>query len=55
MGCVLSPPLFDVFFTATIPPSHETESSDDEDILADLAHLQEDPANVGPDTALACA
>ena len=52
-GCVPSPLLFNVFF-AVIPFVVPERFSKDADILADLIHLQEQPSNVGPETALEC-
>ena len=52
-GCVLSPLLFDVFFVAILFVVLERFSKDT-GILADLIHLQEQPSNVDPETALEC-
>ena len=52
-GCVLSPLLFNVFFTAILLVALERFSKD-ADILADLIHLQEQPSRVGPETVLEC-
>ena len=52
-GCVLSPLLFSVFFAAILFVVLETFSKD-AGILADLIHPQEQPSNVGPETALEC-
>ena len=52
-GCVLSPLLFNVFFTAIFLVVLERLSKD-AGILADLTHLQEQPSKVGPETALEC-
>ena len=52
-GCVLSPLLFNVFFAAILLVVLE-RFNEDADILADLIHLQEQPSNVGPETALEC-
>ena len=51
--CVLSPLLFDVFFTAIRLVALE-RSKKDADILADLVHLQKPPSKVGSETALEC-
>ena len=50
---MLSPLLFNVFFTA-IPLVALERFSEDADLLADLAHLQEQPSKVGPEKALEC-
>ena len=50
-GCVLSPLLFNVFFTAILRIVLERFSTD-AGILADLVHLHEQPSKVGPETAL---
>ena len=52
-GCVLSPPLFNVFFAAILLVALERFSKD-AGMLADLIHLQEQPSKVGPKTALEC-
>ena len=52
-GCVLSPLLFNVFFAGILRVAL-TRFSKDVGILADLIHLQEQPSNVGPETALEC-
>ena len=52
-GCVLSPLLFNVFFTAILLVALERFRKD-AGILADLIHLQEQPSKVGPETALEC-
>ena len=52
-GCVLFPLLFNVFFAAMLFVALE-RFSEDADILADLAHLQEQSSKVGPETALEC-
>ena len=52
-GCVLSPLLFNVFFAAILLVVLKRFSKD-AGILADLIHLQEQPSNVGPKTALEC-
>ena len=52
-GCVLSPLLFNVFFTAILRIVLERFSTD-AGILADLVHLHEQPSKVGPQTALEC-
>ena len=57
-GCVLSPLLFNVFFAAILldaPLMLREIFSEDAGMLADLAHLQEQPSKVGPETALKCA
>ena len=57
-GCVkdvLSTPLFNAFFTAILLVAQEERYSKDGDILADLAHLQEQLLKVGPETAIECA
>ena len=53
-GCVLSPLLFNVLLFAILLVAVERFSKD-AGILADLIHLQEQPSNVGPETALECA
>ena len=52
-GCVLSPLLFNVFFTAILLVAREGFSKD-AGKLADLIHLQEQRSKVGPETALKC-
>ncbi len=52
-GCVLSPLLFNIFFAAALQVALQRFSEDPE-ILADLVHLQEQPAKVGPETAMEC-
>ena len=52
-GCVLSPLLFNVFFTAILRVALERFSKD-AGILADLVHLREQPSKVGPETVLEC-
>ena len=52
-GCVLSPLLFKVFFAAILLVALE-RFSEYADIIADLAHLQEQPSKVGPMRALEC-
>ena len=52
-GCVLSPLLFNVFFSAILFVALE-RFSNDAGILADLIHLQEQSSKVGPETALKC-
>ena len=49
--CVLSLLLFNVFFAAILLVTLE-RFGEDADILAHLAHLQEQPSKVGPETAL---
>ena len=49
-GCVLSRLLFNVSFAAILLVALE-RFSEDADILGDFAHLQEQPSNVGPETA----
>ena len=51
--CVLSPLLFNVFFTAILRIVQERFSTD-AGILADLVRLHEQPSKVGPETALEC-
>ena len=51
-GCVLSPLLFSIFADALLVALQRF--SEDSDILADLVHVQEQPAKVGPETALEC-
>ena len=53
-GYIFSPLLFNVFFAAILLVALEG-FSEDADILVDLAHLQEQPPKVGPETALKCA
>ena len=48
---MLSPLLFNVFFAGIIFVALERFSKA-ANILADLTHLQEQPSNVGPETAL---
>ena len=50
---MLSPLLFNIFFTAVLLVAPQ-RFSEDSDILADLVHLQEQPAKVGPQTAMEC-
>ena len=52
-GCVLSLLLFSVFFAAILLVALQRFSKD-AGILADLIHLQEQPSEVGPETALEC-
>ena len=52
-GCVLSPLLFNIFFAAVLLVALQ-RFSEDADIIADLVHLQEQPAKIGPETALEC-
>ena len=52
-GCVLSSLLFNIFFAAALQVTRQ-RFSDDPDILADLVHLREQPAKVGPETAMEC-
>ena len=52
-GCVLSPLLLNVFFAAILFVVLERFTKD-AGILADLIHLQKQPSNVGPETALEC-
>ena len=52
-GCVLSPLLFNIFFAAALLVALQ-RFSEDPDILADLVHLQEQPAKVGQETAMEC-
>ena len=52
-GCMLSPLLFNVLFAATLFGALG-RYSEDAYILADLVPLQEQPSNVGPETALEC-
>ena len=52
-GCVLSPLLFNLLFVAILLVALLIERfSEHAGILQDLADLQEQPAKVGPDTAL---
>ena len=53
-GCVLSPLLFNVFFASILLVALES-FSEDANILADLAHLPEQPSKVSPETARECA
>ena len=57
-GCVFYPLLFQVFFVAIlllkVLKIAQERFGEDADILADLAHLQEQPPEVGPETALGC-
>ena len=50
---MLSPLLLNVFSVAVLLIAQE-RFSEHVDILADLAHLQEQPTKVGPETALEC-
>ena len=52
-GCVLSPPLLNVFFAAILLVALERFGKD-AGILANLIHLQEQLLKVGPKTALEC-
>ena len=52
-GFVLSPLLFNIFFAAALQVALQRFSEDPE-ILADLVHLQVQPAKVGPETAMEC-
>ena len=52
-GCVLSPLLFNVFFSAILRVILERFSKD-AGMLADLIHLHEHPSKIGPKTALEC-
>ena len=52
-GCVLSPLLFNIFFAAALQVAPQ-RFSENPDILADFVHLQEQPAKVGPETAIEC-
>ena len=52
-GCVLSPLLLNFFFAAALLVALQ-RFSEDPDILSDLVHLQEQPAKVGPETAMEC-
>ena len=52
-GCVLSPLLFKIFFAAALLVALQ-QFIEDPDILADLVHLQEQPAKVVPETAMEC-
>ena len=52
-GCVLFPLMFNIFFAAALQVVLQ-RSSEDPDILADLVHLQEQPAKVDPETAMEC-
>ena len=51
---MLSPLLFNVFFAAMLLVALE-RFSEDASIIADLAHLREQPPKVDPETALECA
>ena len=54
-GCVLPPLLFNLFFAAIVLVILLIEIfSEDADILADLAHLEEQPSKLGLETALEC-
>ena len=54
-GCVHSPLLFSVFFSAILLVALSVEIlRDDAVIVTDLAYLQEQPPKVGPETALEC-
>lgn len=53
-GCVLSSLLFKVLFAAILIAALE-KFSKNTDIFLDLAHLQEQPSKVAPETALECA
>ena len=52
-GCVLSPLLFIIFFATALQGALQ-RFSEDPDILADLVHLQEQPAKVGPEMEMEC-
>ena len=51
---MLSPLLLNVFFAVVLLVALE-RLSENADILAGLAHLQEEPSKVGPEMALECA
>ena len=50
-GCVLSPMLINVFFAVKLLVAQQ-RFSEDANTFMDIAHLQEHPAKVGPQTAL---
>ena len=50
-GCVLSPPLFDIFFSAVLTFVLQ-RFSEDTAILAELVHLKEPPTSIGPEPAM---
>ena len=52
-GCVLSPLLFGIFFTAVLTVVLQ-RFSEDPAILADLVHLKEPPTSMGPEPAMDC-
>ena len=52
--CMISPLLFNVLFAAILLVALQ-RFSEEADILADLAHLQEQPSKAGPETALECS
>ena len=52
-GCVLPSLLFNIFFAAALLVALQ-RFSEDPDILADLVHLQEQPAKVGPEMEMEC-
>ena len=45
--------MINIFFVATLLVALQS-FSEDPDILADIVHLQEQPAKVGPETAMEC-
>ena len=51
-GCVLSPLLFNVFFAAVLTVTLQQFASN-ETVLANLVHLEEPRASIGPEPALA--
>ena len=52
-GCVLSPLLFNIFFASALLVALQ-RFCEDRDILANIVHLQEQPAKVGPETTMEC-
>ena len=50
-GCVLSPLLFNIFFTA-VPTIILQRFSEGTVILAQLVHLKEPPTSIGPEPAM---
>ena len=51
-GCVLSPPLFNVFFAAAVLNVVLQRFSEEPTILAELVHLKEPSTSVGPEPAM---
>ena len=49
--CVLSPPLFNIFFAAVLTVVLK-RFSEEPAILAELVHLKEPPTSMGPEPAM---